>query len=81
MPDKTIIDTKTIFCSKCDHDITFRYKEKHFYANELIQPIAKVFDGAISYGECKVAADAKVQNHPIHDELQKCPAYQELSSK
>jgi hypothetical protein len=78
MPQKTVIKSQQFECPKCNRDVTFRYTEIQFFADESDAPIAKTVDEILSYGQCQVAADAKIQGHPIHSEMVECPIYEAL---
>jgi hypothetical protein len=78
MPDKSVVATKQFSCPKCERDITFRYVESQFFADESNQPLARSFDKMIDYGQCQVANNAKVPKHPIVGEMNDCPTYQAL---
>ena len=78
MPNKTVIETKQFSCPKCERNVTFRYVEKQFFANEFNYPLAKSFDKMIDYGQCQIANSAKVPKHPVVGEMDECPSYQAL---
>lgn len=79
MSKKTVIKSTTYACSKCNRDVTFRFFEIQFFANELEDPIGRSLDKIIDHGQCGVAQTAAIPHHPLHDEMTSCPFYQELN--
>ncbi len=80
MPNKTVPKAKQFACPKCNRNVTFKYLEIQFSSDE-VSAIGTALDKITNYGQCQVAAQAKIPNHPIHNEMQDCPVYQALSSR
>ncbi|MCA1638470.1 MAG: hypothetical protein LC768_09090, partial [Acidobacteria bacterium] len=79
--EKRVSKTKQLLCSKCNRNVAFRYYERQFFADEIEEPVSKVVDEIIDYGQCQLAAEATIPRHPIHSEIQECPVYQALNSR
>lgn len=79
MPTKTVVKDKQFACDKCNRNVTFRYVENQYFADEFDEPIDKSVDRVLDYGQCQVAAEANIPKHPIYSEMQECPVYTSLS--
>jgi hypothetical protein len=73
MPEKTVPKTKQFTCPKCNRNITFKYDEIQSFADEVEEPVYKGLGKITDYGQCKVAAEASIPNHPTNNEFKACP--------
>ena len=68
-------------CEKCDQDVTFRYTERQFFADEFTEPIGTSVDRVTDYGRCALARQAQIPGRPVVGEIQDCPFYQALQKQ
>jgi hypothetical protein len=70
---------KNAFCSKCDKEVEFCYREvREFEAGER-EPLSVAFDRVLHHGGCDIDASA-TPAIPSHEEMLECPVYLEILS-
>jgi hypothetical protein len=80
MLPKKRITTETFDCPKCERRVTFTLILNEFSTEETGVFRVNV-DKIENYGQCKLAQEAKIPNHPVISDVQDCPIYQELDKR